>query len=305
MQKVQAMWEKGFAVPFINLWTGRRIPIEVLIGNDGRPRPAAYKGINYAQQGGVAEVVFRGMILAQEECIDRGLSLRIVGQVHDEVVGQCLIEEFWECVMPIIKHMQEAIPEQYLNRTVPAIRMLSAIGPENAEKWGYDNRREYPIDKTKFANYWGIHPMPEGETEAPTWIGDMNAGYTIEGEIIQRSVQSAQQASEQSIEIEKLPTWSQFNRIYNDLFTTMRKLEDLRIPTNVRVNDKELGPFLLPERMAIMSTMAQRGHIVGTEYNEVWDELGGLLDTLRVYTKWFHQYSPVQTPVERKTLENQ
>lgn len=305
MNRVQAMWDKGNPVPCITLWTGRRIPIEVTTDQYGKSRPAAYLGINYAQQGGVAEVVFRGMILAQEEAIDKGMSLRIVGQVHDEVVGQCLIEEFWDCVMPIIKHMQEAIPKQYLERTVPAIRMLSAIGPENAEKWGFDNRRDYPIDKTKFANYWGIHDMPEGEHEAPTWIGDMNAGYTIEGEIIERSVKSAQVNGDQSIEVEKLPAWSQFNRIYNDLFTTVRKLEDLRTPATVKVNEKELGPFLLPERMAIMSTMAGRGHIVGTEYNQVWDELGGLLDTLRIYTRWWHQYSPTQTPAEKKAQENQ
>jgi len=301
--KMNQMYQKGYAPPFCVLWTGRRIPIDVYMSGN-RAKVKAFTATNYTQQGGVGEVVYRAMIRAQEEALKRGLSLRIVNQVHDEIVCQSKISEFWEGGEIVIRHLQTQIPQEYLNRTIPACRMLAVLGPENKDKWGYDTRVEYPIDQTKFINFWGIHDMPEGETEAPVWQGNLDEGYSVEQEIIDRTIASAHVSEDASApEIEKLPVWAQFSRLSNTLLTEAHRLEDLRTPVTVTVNEKQLGPFLLPERMAILTTMAQRGHVVGNDYQEIWGELGGLVDVARDYVKWYAKHSPVPTPKEKKAQQ--
>jgi DNA polymerase family A len=299
IEGVDRLYRQGYNPPFVLLWTGRRIPIPAYPKGDGTIRVEGYKGINYVQQGGVAEIVWRSMVLAQEEFLDRGMSGILVNQVHDEIVGQCKPEEFWDVCAVIIKHLAEAVPQQYLNRTIPACRFLSAIGPENADKWGYQHGVEYPIDKTKFLNRWGLHDMPEGETEAPTWVGDLDAGYTVQGEIESRLVETMLN-EDNSLRVDTGDTWKALGILDDAMTTAFQKWADFRMPIAVEIGDRQIGPLLFPERMAVYSVMAQRGYDVKKEYWAAWEAIGGTVDVLRAFLKWWIENSPVPTPEEAK-----
>lgn len=190
--KAQERVNKGY-MPYITLWTGMRVIIPTF-WKDNKKEAAGYKGWNYVQQGGVAEMISRACVAITEWLLDTEYWSYIALNVHDSLVLAVKIEEY-ETIMPqIIRIMCEQMPEKYCRRTSPKIHFVSEVGPENAFKWGFQDGVEYPWSMDYFINQWGIHELPDEvlekelfKREAPTWIGPVHEGWTLENEMAQLS----------------------------------------------------------------------------------------------------------------------
>ncbi len=169
----------GFMPAYVPLWSKERVQtpyddygIEIQYRNEW----------NHAQQGGVATVVHRSMTEAQEWLEDEDYETRIAINIHDSDIPNVVIEEVNEAIPKISEFMGSQVPDIFCRRTTPMVHFVSAVGPENAEKWGYVDGQDYPLPLDKFYNQWGVHAMPEGEDEAPTWRGPVHKGWTLKGE---------------------------------------------------------------------------------------------------------------------------
>ncbi|MCK5018567.1 MAG: hypothetical protein KAS32_16015, partial [Candidatus Peribacteraceae bacterium] len=166
----------GYKPPYLPLWSKERVQIPY----DESGTDVQYQnGWNYAQQGGVSTIVRRSMIETQEWLEDENYDTRIALNIHDSHIPNC-VEEEADIVLPKnAEFMGSQVPEEFCRRTTPMVHFVSAVGPENAKKWGYVDGKEYPLSLDKFYNQWGVHQMPEGEDEAPTWRGPIHEGWTL------------------------------------------------------------------------------------------------------------------------------
>ncbi len=151
---VEKSWMDGFRPAFTTLWSGRRIAIplelrtrrrmvEDKIVEEKKMELPAYKAINYLPQGGVGEIIWRSIVITSEDMEREGKDVYVSSQVHDELVVDVRPEDAFEVAQRIIQTIATIIPESALNRTLPKTRMLSEVGPENANKWGYRGTVDY------------------------------------------------------------------------------------------------------------------------------------------------------------------
>lgn len=188
--RAQQRLDEGLYPSYTTLWTGARVAVPSFFDENGKRKAAGYKSWNYIQQGGVAEMIARATVEITEWLLDNQYQTYIALNVHDSLVLAVKIEEYEQIMPEIIRIMCRQMPEHFCRRTVPKVHFVSEIGPENAQKWGYVDGVDYPWSFDHFINQWGVHKLPEEELakpakkrEAPTWIGNLDDGWTLEKEI--------------------------------------------------------------------------------------------------------------------------
>ena len=263
----KARYAAGFRPAYSPLWSGERV--QVPHPDEGYDDGPEYrKTWNYAVQGGVATPVHRSMVEAQEWFEDEGYQTRIAIDVHDSHINHCEEKEA-DIVLPKnAEFMGTQIPENFLRRTVPMTHFVSSAGPENAKKWGYVNGKEYSLPLNKFYNQWGVHDMPEGETEAPIWRGPLDKGWTLaketaaikKGMTFDESLQgqAGLSSSEEVEEDEELPTFGHLRQALKKL-SQIEKGYDLTLPqsngtapTQIKISYADIGTTL--------QTLTMKGH---------------------------------------------
>lgn len=309
-------WKDGNNPSYTVLWTGRRIsmPMFIQVWNPDtekyekqyirtrdahkyqRPQVAGYKAANYRQQGGVGEIIWRALVLASEYFERNNIDASVGLQIHDEIVFDTTPALFFDVARMVIEIIANIVPPEILARTKPACRMLSEIGPENSKKWGWRYDKVYPIDKTLFANRWGVHQMPDGETEAPTWIGDYTNGYTLEGELMGTASDGheTEGASEETTKQPKTLTfianghWNEFRILYNELYTMMELFSPHLQPATLKLSDGQEGTFLFPERMVLQQQLYHKGHDVA-DYHDVLEKVEAITAIAGKLNQWRHE----------------
>lgn len=275
-QRVQQCYNAGNRPAFTTLWSGRRVAIPQYIQKkkvilpDGtisetmKERLDDYKAVNYLQQGGVGELILRSQVLAEEEFERRGWDCHIPLQVHDEIIIHSPIEIAEEAAMVLCKIIYDVVPEEYRNRTVPAVRFLANLDKTNANKWGYDPLREYPLDQTKYVNAFGIWDLPEGADEAPVMMYHPTEGISIEDEIKQATVEEPKK-----VEMTYVETWKEFEHLLTRFKKAMKTFDKHDSLSELKVNDESKGLYDFPSRMVIFQYMAHNGQDPQGEYFDV------------------------------------
>ncbi len=163
--------QSGYAI----LWTGRRVGM--------RKRDGKYKGYtawNSLAQGGVGEMIVRGMV--GTSAMLRDLSKydprsRVVSQVHDEVIIQISPNNYPYVVQDIIEVLATVVPDIWNERTTPACRWLFDLdNVTNAHKWGFVPGKDYLLPIDEYINRWGVHKYEQGQKECPIWINEYGSG---------------------------------------------------------------------------------------------------------------------------------
>jgi hypothetical protein len=175
----------GCVPVFVTLWDRSRAQVD-RTKYGSKIDCAAYTGWNSMQQGGVTAMISRADILISE-MLERDSYRTFVQQdVHDSLIIAFDIAEFYadNFALPLrIAQIKGSImPDVYCERTTPKTHFVTALGPENAKKWGYNPYQDYPLPLDQFINQWGCFSLPEEEQEAPTWIGPLHEDWTLEAE---------------------------------------------------------------------------------------------------------------------------
>lgn len=120
--------EKAEREGFINLWTGRKIPVS---------KQTSYTAWNYLCQGAVAEMVKRSIVLISEAYQEKGLRSYIALDMHDAIIVSVAHDEWETAIQIACKAMQGIIPDRYNQRTTPPIQWIAKPDfDDNARKWG-------------------------------------------------------------------------------------------------------------------------------------------------------------------------
>lgn len=305
---IEKSYKDGYRPAFTTLWSGRRIAIPLqlrtrskmvdgVIVEEKKMELPAYKAINYLPQGGVGEIIWRSIVITSEDMEREGRDVFVSSQVHDELVVDVRPDEAFEIAQRIIETIATIIPDAALSRTLPKTRMLSEVGPENQKKWGYRGTPDYvyPLPADKFVNRWGVHQMPEGEDEAPTWVCDLSTGASIEGELAE-----FRQANDQNYVDTKDITpevtqrgengWKQLDQSFSNIWTALNELNNHRSLQQIDLDGKQYGLYDFPNRMLILQAAAHKGHEVGKEYPEVMQKVKLLKGEIEQFMTWYAQY---------------
>lgn len=184
-ENCQKRYDADFRPTYASLWDGARCAVFTFINKrSGKEQLALYKTWNYLPQGGVAILTHQAMVECAEFLEDNGYKSKVIHNVHDSLVFMIHKDEYFtDLPMMLIQIMCRQMPEKFLQRTIPYANFVAEFGPENYQKWGFRHDRAplFPLDE--FINKWGRHKLTNGETEAPTWQGDLREGWTLEGEI--------------------------------------------------------------------------------------------------------------------------
>lgn len=175
----------GCVPVYVGLWDRSRGQVDrTRYGN--KIDCAAYTGWNTLQQGGVTAMISRADVLISEMLEREHYQTFVQQDVHDSLIIAFDINEFYadNFALPvrIAQIMGSIMPDEYCERTSPKTHFVTALGPENAKKWGYNPHLPYPLPTDTFINQWGAFKLPEGKDEAPTWIGNEAEGWTLESE---------------------------------------------------------------------------------------------------------------------------
>lgn len=302
--RIDKAYRDGLRPAFTTLWSGRRVAIPLKLVTykkevDGKVQEfrklklASYKAINYLPQGGVGEVIWRAIVLAEEYFETNGIEAYVSLQVHDEIVIDCHPSQAFDIAQKVIEIIATVIPEKYRNRTIPATRMLSEVGPENAEKWGWrGNGQPYPLPMDKFVNRWGVHDLPEGESEAPTWVCNYAAGESIEKEIQQARERESDLAdvSPKKATLTVDNHWKLFDNLVVDLTKSLNDLNAHRSLAYLTIGDENKGLFDFPNRMLLSQELLHKGHATGEEYWEFWRKAKSLKIVADQISQWYNSH---------------
>jgi len=111
---------------FLNLWTGRRVPV-----------PSAFVAWNYLCQGGVSEVLKRAIVLVSEAYRERHMRSRVALDMHDAIILEVAHDEWTEALDLASQIMAQITPEALHQRTTPPVQWRAAPNlAENQKKWG-------------------------------------------------------------------------------------------------------------------------------------------------------------------------
>lgn len=306
---VEQSWKDGYRPAFTTLWSGRRIAIplelrtrrkmvEGKIVEEKRMELPAYKAINYLPQGGVGEIIWRSIVITSEDMEREGRDVYVSSQVHDELVVDVRPEEAFEIAQRIIETIATVIPDAALNRTLPKTRMLSEVGIENFHKWGYRGTEGYiyPLPSDKFVNRWGIHDLPEGAEEAPTWVCDLSKGETIEKEI-SRFLEKSDKNYLDDKEIKQEVTftapnqWNDLDKTFSTLWMTLQSLNEHRSLQQLTIDGQNKGLYDFANRMLVVQESVHKGQPAGSEYKQVWDKVKNVKAAADQLLKWYEQYA--------------
>lgn len=253
------MIEHGYTV----LWTGRRV--------NARKKDGQYKGYtapNSQNQGGVGELLVRGMLAVDKLFRNNNYSSRVALQVHDEIVIELDIKEYKQVIIPIIEALSHIVPESWLNRTTPATRFLFDLcNRENSKKWGLVPGEKYPLPD-EYVNLWGIHQYAENEDKAPTWINEFGYG---------------EQALEKELGLEEenpIPKSKEpFN--WHILETEVKSTLDL---FSIREYNNRI--FSFPEFIELSRALYHKGQ--ESDYPKYLDKFNSLLSIMEKYKEWIN-----------------
>lgn len=305
---IEKTYKDGYRPAFTTLWSGRRIAIPLeyrkktrmvddKIVTEGKWELPAYKAINYLPQGGVGEIIWRSIVITSEDMEREGRDVYVSSQVHDELVVDVRPDDAFEVAQRIIQTIATIIPDAALDRTLPKTRMLSEVGPENRKKWGYRGTENwvYPLPLDKFVNRWGVHDMPEGEDEAPTWVCDYSIGDTIEGEIEAFRKKYEQNYIDVKDPIPKLEMdgsnqWKQLDVAFSNMWKALEGLNEHRSLQQIVLDGKNFGLYDFPNRMLIMQDAAHKGQPAGEEYELIWKKVQQIKSEADQLLKWYEQY---------------
>ena len=174
-------------IPFLRLFDGSRVRVDLDQNGGG-----AYKGWNYLQQGSVAAMIHHAMVEIEDYLSKCDTKTRVILNIHDSLILSVHKDDWGrKDILPkILEIMWEVFPIQFRLRTTPRIHFVCDISPENAFKWGYNPYREYPFPLDEFVTRWGFFKLPEDQLalppekrEAPTWLGPVHEGWTLENEM--------------------------------------------------------------------------------------------------------------------------
>lgn len=233
-------------------------------------------------------MVARSQVLVYEMLLDKDYGSYIVLNVHDSIILAVKIEEYLHVVQEVIEIMCSQVPPELTHKTLPPVHFVTEVGPENAQKWGWRHGQEYPLSLDHFVNRWGSHWLTEGERakppekrEAPTWVGPVYMGWTLEKEIEEiRAARARLLVTTDSVETEPVgQEWfelenilKQFDALALQMAQTGMALKPHRQPANIRYivpdggsgvpDTKIVGPFQFPERMIASATLQHRGHSI-------------------------------------------
>lgn len=243
------------------LWTGRRIRIRKF---DGKYK--GYTAWNSLAQGGLGELIVRGMLKIQEFL--KPYRSRIVTQVHDEIVLEIDPGEYHEIIVPIIEILSDILPEIWNSRTNPPCRWLFALDNiDNAKKWGYNPYQDYLLPSNEYVNRWGFHGYPANAKEAPTWINQFGWGELA----LQKELGQVENVPD--IQILDDLDWAQLRDSSRDAY------EILVNP--VSVNGRM---FVFPENIKVLRELYHKQG--NPEYNHVLEALDQLAIQLENYRAW-------------------
>lgn len=281
-----ARWNAGLNPAYVPLWTGNRVIVGQYI--DRRTHQAKlslYRNWNYRQQGGVGEMTARAQVEIEEMLETEGYLTFMILNVHDSLILAVKISEWPDVVQKIIQIMCRQFPLEKCMMTTPMIHFVTEVGPENAQKWGYRHGREYPLPLDTFVNQWGEHRLPDSELEkppekreAPSWVGPVHLGWTLEKEMAEQKAARAQlfmmNQMGATVTTEAVGAeWYELSDMLRELETlagemvmVLRGMSDLRKPRTIRYvtednNVKVIGPLAFAEHMLAISALLQRGQV--------------------------------------------
>lgn len=305
---VEKSWTDGFRPAFTTLWSGRRIAIpqelrtrrrmvDGKITEEKRLELPAYKAINYLPQGGVGEIIWRSIVITSEDMEREGRDVYVSSQVHDELVVDVRPQDAFEVAQRIIETIATIIPDAALNRTLPKTRMLSEVGIENANKWGYRGTEGYvyPLPHNKFVNRWGVHDLPEGAEEAPTWVCDESRGESIEKEIARFLEKSDKNYLDEKdappvLAFSNSNQWSDLDKTFSKIWEALHGLNEHRSLQQLTIDGENKGLYDFSNRMLIVQEGLHKGQPVGSEYKQVWEKVKGVKEAADQLLKWYEQY---------------
>lgn len=169
--------EKAEQQGYINLWTGRAIPVDAA---------RSYIAWNYCCQGAVGEMVKRAIVLIGEAFRERGWRSRVAIDMHDALILEVWDEERDAALALASDIMEHIIPEKFNQRTTPNIRWIARPNlAENAKKWGKGSAHEPEPEPTPEKSRTRIRVDYEdmawsGELELETEPGAHGSRCTVE-----------------------------------------------------------------------------------------------------------------------------
>ena len=312
MRKLDELWPKYKVYPaYVTLWSGNRVWVERNKYEPGRVIKS-YTGWNYQQQGAVAELIARAQVAMEKWLRENNKRARVLFNVHDSMIVDTPLEEYYEVAQQTCIIMNRVFPESWANRTTPRIHMESSIGPENAIKWGWQNGREYPIPMNVFVNRWGTHNLPPEELEkepefreAPTWLGPIHEGWTIETEML---------SNPESVNNERTNHWDTFFKTTSRIDTIKDSLVSLSNSFAEFSKDKpicyvdsegkliETDPVPAAQRMWALEGLARNGQ-TQEEITEVQKAINQMELTMKAFEvvkeqleAWHAQHTNNQQP---------
>ena len=247
-------WQKGLTTPaWVSIWDKSRIQVPIYFSSyKKRKEIAGNKTWNYMQQSSVGAMVHRSIVLIDKHLREMKYKTYIALNVHDSVI---LAVNDWEyantnVVQEILQIMCNIVPQDLCQRTMPPVHFVSEIGPENSRKWGKRMGQDYPYPMNEFINQWGRHSLPEdmlkepeSEWEAPTWVGPVHEGWTLEGEMkeLREKLGIVEQINDAGGVVINTPTIDYWKSLNTLLITSMNKenryaIEDLTAPKELSFN---------------------------------------------------------------------
>jgi hypothetical protein len=320
-ENCQTRYDSGSRPAWINLWDQSRVmvPSYPTTKRKNGVEVAGYKTWNYIQQGSVAVMVHRATVEAAEWLEDEGYDTYIAWNIHDSLIVALSIEEYnnTDVLQKILQILCRQMPTEFCHRTMPPIHFVSEVGPENARKWGYRHGQEYPIPLDTFVNQWGKHKLPQEildmpahEHEAPTWVGPVHEGYTLEGEMAElRKKQEDSRAVEeegdgavaevafgeewfelQNILKELMPLQAQFMEMYG----TVSRPASYKYTNNEGETD-DTGLLVFPDTVRVLHALWHTGRDVGfpgalTNITDMLTVAKKMIEWLEMLKQWEEQH---------------
>lgn len=303
-RKVNDQLQRGWHTPIVRLWDGSRIRVPVY--GHGRTRQAKTHALwNYANQGSVAQMVVRAMVLIDDYLYENDCESYIALNVHDSLIITMFDQDYPHVPIEVCRIMNSIVPDAFLRRTTPRVHQVAEIGPENAKKWGWRSGYKYLFPTDEFINAWGVHPLPEGEEEAPTWLGPVDEGWTLKQETIDiaRGVTERIGLPKENEEMpDEVPPWEELNPYESQYFEEivqaaqaigegMRGLLEIAeeaekaitvtVPTGA--GNESMTATDLTSRMALLWALAAAGKET-PQYIRFRAEIKRLLENMEVFT---------------------
>ena len=163
----QAADQKAKQFGYINLWTGRRVPVD---------QNATYTAWNFLNQGFVAELTKRALVLITDAYREKNFKSRVALEIHDSLIISVHHSEWQQALDIASEIMENIVPDDLNNRTTPPIKWEAKPDFEgNAKKWGYLQYHPTPAVEIPILESDPIMDVPTIKFTVPSlgfeWVG--------------------------------------------------------------------------------------------------------------------------------------